>query len=88
MLGQSMIMLRQRERFDHESLRSVNGFDPQCEYMPIIEIYPPPYEGQELSCRTSERLFYLYLPKDYSEIEAAFPAMFSLQATQAQPKPI
>ena len=57
---------------------SVNGFDPQCEYMPIIEIYPPPYEGQELSCRTSERLFYLYLPKDYSEIEAAFPAMFSL----------
>jgi len=57
---------------------SVNDFNPRCEYLGIPEIYPPPYEGQELSCRTSDRLFYLYLPKEYSEIEAAFPAMFSL----------
>ena len=57
---------------------SVNDFNPRCEYLGIPEIYPPPYEGQELSCRTSDRLFYLYLPKDYSETEAALPAMFSL----------
>ena len=67
---------------------SVNGFNPRCEYMRIPEIYPPPYEGQELSCRTSDRLFTYICRRITLRSKHLFQPCLAFTVTQAQPKPI
>ena len=67
---------------------SVNDFNPRCEYLGIPEIYPPPYEGQELSCRTSDRLFTYICQKITLRSKQLFQLCLAFTVTQAQPKPI
>ena len=56
---------------------SVNDFNPRCEYQHTRDLSSSVRRsGTFLS--NIRQTFLLILPKDYSEIEAAFPAMFSL----------